>query len=370
MYRRLLDGRTAMMTLRSAAIHAALAFIFLLVPGRASAQQTNAFESLKAAYANESLAIRMAFGRQTQEVLAQYGKALDMMMTALRKRGDLKTYLVVETEQKRFSAEGTVPQARDAVPAIADAVNAYQRAVAGPEIEMNRQTVVLLRKYGVALDNLVRQYMQADKIDEAKAVQAERDRVVSELAALESKLPKVATTGVPAPAVGDVGWFVLFRSDNPKIWNTKVGRSRDSEYAVPVSSAPYNTKYIRVRRMDSKEYVITAVRKADLLDQRDDGRYGWNGKANWLSNGHHLGIYGVTLYSPNVRAAHGAARGKIFVGGAGGGGWGFGHIGYVDTAQGYGWKGEPLAPTVFEIAVKASPLRDDEKKHLLAAVDE
>jgi hypothetical protein len=53
-------------------------------------------------------------------------------------------------------------------------------------------------------------------------------------------------------------------------------------------------------------------------------------------------------------------------GGIGDRGWGFGYRSFLNDQQGYTWAGEPIAPTVFEIAVTAGPLSLAERKLLLA----
>jgi hypothetical protein len=132
------------------------------------AQQTNNFETLKD-----------ACQKREQTILAQYGKALEAIMQSLKQRGDLDTYLVVESEKKRFETE-------QAIPALSDAKDAYRPAVES----YFRSKAELMQKYAAALGDLIRQLMLDNKISEAKVVKIEKDAVESILAAMPN-LPAV-----------------------------------------------------------------------------------------------------------------------------------------------------------------------------------
>ena len=168
---------------------AALAAAFLLVPGRIAAQQTNSFESLKASHEMSMLEVGDTCVQREKEALKQYGKALDAQMSALKQKGELDAYLAVETERKRFSAEGTVQDAKESVPALADAIQAYHKTIVDVEGDKNRDAAALLKKYVAALDGIIKKLVQADKIAEAQRIKAEQDNAASELSNLESKQP-------------------------------------------------------------------------------------------------------------------------------------------------------------------------------------
>jgi hypothetical protein len=78
-------------------------------------------------------------------------------------------------------------------------------------------------------------------------------------------------------------------------------------------------------------------------------------------NGHHLGIYKIDWTNVD--------RSDIAIFNNNGNenyrGWGFGHRNLIDDQQGYTWAGVPIDKTVFEIAVKTSPLTPAEEKLLL-----
>lgn len=151
--------------------------------------QTNALDSLKSAYTKETLSISRVCEQRKTDALKQYDEAVDGLMTTLKQKGDLKEYLLVESEAKRLVAGGYVPDAKRSPPVLADAVAAYQKAVGSADADARTQNAVLLRRYQTGLDGLIRKLMQTDRIEDAKAVQAERDKVSFELADVESKLP-------------------------------------------------------------------------------------------------------------------------------------------------------------------------------------
>ena len=117
-------------TLKRSALLVAIAGAFLLAPGMTTAGQTNALTDLTSAYEGARIEIGLTYVQREQDCLKQYGKALDALMVALKRSGDLKTYLVVETEKNRLSAEGTVPPAKGYIPALANPVKACRQAVA------------------------------------------------------------------------------------------------------------------------------------------------------------------------------------------------------------------------------------------------
>lgn len=88
------------------------------------------------------------------------------------------------------------------------------------------------------------------------------------------------------------GWMVLFRSSDPSIWNTD---SPDlNRFAIPVARAPKDVRYLRLKRMDTGEIQIVAVRHSELAQtpkqMPDNQDFVWNGAANPIHGGRHLGI--------------------------------------------------------------------------------
>jgi serine/threonine protein kinase len=161
----------------------------------------------------------------------------------------------------------------------------------------------------------------------------------------------------------DPRWTVLFRADDPSLWNTD---SPGARFAMPLRKAPAVIRHLRLRRMDSGEALILALRRDDL-DRvgipTPQAPHRWNGtsKAQW--GGRHLGI------AQAPRHKFPAPKGMIVVAFQG---WdvfqgsGFGHKSFRNDTQYYCWRGKEIPRTVFEIAVTAEPLTAQEKRCLLA----
>jgi hypothetical protein len=153
------------------------------------------------------------------------------------------------------------------------------------------------------------------------------------------------------------GWLVLFCSDDPSIWNTD--HPGDS-FAVPVRRADRRIRYLRLKRMDTQEFMIIPIGIQDL--QRDTAErpvkgYRWNGKNEKDWGGYHLGIAQAPPASGVATGAIGVSEDRP--------GSGFGHKTFVNDKQYYSWKGLEIPKTVFEIAVTADALSADENAKLL-----
>jgi hypothetical protein len=93
-----------------------------------------------------------------------------------------------------------------------------------------------------------------------------------------------------APSTAN-GWLVLFRSDDPTVWNTD--SPDEKRYAIPVARAPNSIRYVRLKRMDTGEMQILPIRHAQLAESPKligAEPFVWNGAANVAHAGRHLGI--------------------------------------------------------------------------------
>lgn len=196
---------------------------------------------------------------------------------------------------------------------------------------------------------------QLTGLDKAKV-----DKRIKDLDKVAEKL-----TVVKDPA--DTGWFVLFRSPDPRIWDTDFNMGKNA-FAVPLDKAPDGVQYLKLTWPAGGRSVIIPMTNDALKKHSDDGTVGWQGETgesrlSW--KGYHLGVYDARLGD--------APKGQVCVIDLGNNrvasGWGFGHRAYLNDLQGYTWAGVPIAPTVFEIAVKAGPLTDAEAKKLLGKKD-
>lgn len=156
------------------------------------------------------------------------------------------------------------------------------------------------------------------------------------------------------------GWVVLFRSLDPRIWDTEFNGSRNA-FAVPLSKAPEGVQYLKLTLTSTHEYVVIPMTNEALKKRAEPTVTGWEGRDYEDHHGYHLGLFALPPHEP--------AKGEIGVTNFGIGkectGWGFGHRCRIDDIQGYVWAGSPLPPVVFEISVKSAPLSDKEMKHLV-----
>jgi hypothetical protein len=172
-----------------------------------------------------------------------------------------------------------------------------------------------------------------------------------------------------AQAQADVaGWTVIFRSDDPLLWDKNAGDpSTANGYAVKLEKAPAKIRFVRLRRMDTQDGVIVRVTR-DQLDQRTtiDADFIWAGGAAVRGpEGRKNKLLGIARQSwTTEKGQHLVARvpGKLDTGYRG---WGFSKAANNNPDQTYSWAGESIDKTVFEIAVKAGELTDDEKALLL-----
>jgi hypothetical protein len=161
----------------------------------------------------------------------------------------------------------------------------------------------------------------------------------------------------PAPAK----WVILFRADDPALWNTSTKGK-----AIPVRHAPFKTRYLRLRRMDTGEALILPLTYDQLQNGKAPGpevRFWWNGTAKEDWKGRHLGI----VEAPRHKFP--APNGMMTVMTVGWDAWtgsGFAHKAFVNDGQYYSWRGQEIRRTAFEIAVTEGPLSPDERRCLLA----
>jgi len=180
---------------------------------------------------------------------------------------------------------------------------------------------------------------------------------------IENRLRNLQTVGgtsgetLASNAESD-GWFVVFCSTDPSIWNTATKKDK-THFAVPLSEVPDDIKFLRLRVAPTR-MVIIPITKGRLTQTSDDGRFGWNGTKRFKWNARQLGVYDKAM----SRQKRGLIN-TLALGGRGYGGWGFGVRIYVDDRQGYTWAGHEIGKTVFEIAVKSGALSLPETRTFL-----
>jgi hypothetical protein len=175
------------------------------------------------------------------------------------------------------------------------------------------------------------------------------------LSEAEKRWLTVADTNEPAQK----GWTVLFRSDDPSVWNTF---SSGDNFSMPVGRAHRKVRNLRLKRMDTGEMVILAVSRADLArepKQRPDQGFAWNGSARLQYGARHLGIARAPRYRwPKLDGVFSI----VDEGFDAFSGWGFGHKCNVGDRQYYCWQGKEVPKTAFEVAVKVQRLSAEERR--------
>ena len=144
-----------------------LALLVSVISVAGMAQQTNTLDTLKQTFEKHKLIL-----------MAQYGKDLDAGLSVLKTKGDLDNVLILQGELKRFDAEGAVPAPKDAKDAFRPAAIAYCQSM-----------VSLMGKYTKALEAAIKEEVAADRIEEAKLIKAEKEKVGSMLTDAQASLP-------------------------------------------------------------------------------------------------------------------------------------------------------------------------------------
>ena len=162
---------------------------------------------------------------------------------------------------------------------------------------------------------------------------------------------------------GEERWTVLFRSDDPRLWNTDCD---GKDYAIALRRAPAIIRFVRLRRMDTKEMLVLPLSRAQLdkaTHPAEPKGYSWNGTAIEAEGARHLGIAVAPRHPFPI------PRNMITLMNDGWDGWGgsgFGHQAFNDrTGQYFAWRGEQIPRTVFEIAVTDQTLTAEEERCLL-----
>jgi hypothetical protein len=142
-------------------------------------------------------------------------------------------------------------------------------------------------------------------------------------------------------------------------WNT---RAEGETFAVPLAEAPEAARFLRLKRLDTGESLIVPITRHHLRlsvrkDENPDAPIRWCGTNEPHFGSRHLGIAETPFVVGSSPEMHGAVIIQVeFVDGYSGSG--FGHLGYGDESiQHFAWRGRPIAPTPFEIAVTTADLR-------------
>ena len=182
---------------------------------------------------------------------------------------------------------------------------------------------------------------------------------------------KPATTSASTAAASDLfneGWTVVFRSDDPAIWNSSAGDpSVENGYAIPLDQTPADMRFLRLKRLDTGDAVIAQVTrdqfgKPSLLDGDVQWRPATPPKGTEPTNNRSLMGFVRRSWPAEQNNEHLIIFSRNWKGYRG---WGFSKRVGTDEAQTYSWAGNPIEKAIFEVAVKSGDLTEDERKLLI-----
>jgi hypothetical protein len=198
-------------------------------------------------------------------------------------------------------------------------------------------------------DSVIAGYTRTGNLDAALATRKSRDQFLA--AATQPSFGDPYT-----PDVED-GWTILFRADEPLIWNLPVRNK--TMYSVPLSAAGKDIQYVRLRRMDTRDYVIlqTSVINSRVWPTaspyfRGDKCMDRQSCCLGIADPKHM------IDSNQCASLDNTPNGSL-------GGYGFGQWNTGASRQGYLWASKPIDRTSFEISTTSRPLAPEEQSHLL-----
>ena len=297
---------------------------------------------------------------------AAYVRDLEHVSEVAVQKADVQTARAAAAEKTRFEESRElidVPPGTLSKP-IVEAQTKHRTRLLAIQATRDKRIVKMASGYVKALKGLARTLLKAQEFDKATEVDGEIKRVDFVIADLSTRLRKMdgdkpaqpgtrsAPAKKPEPPRSLTKWTVIFRSDDPSVWLT------DGENSVPLRKISNRLKYVRLKRCDTDEYVILAVRKAEMdVAGGTDARYVWSGSRVPYGDSRALGIADNLTNAKRPRHQIAVMRDKC--------GWGFGHKTFAQIAQYYSWDRQEIPRTVFEIAVSHSPLTAEEEKALL-----
>lgn len=154
-------------------------------------------------------------------------------------------------------------------------------------------------------------------------------------------------------------WKVLFLGTDSKTWNTT--SDQWNSWARPLSEASEDMHFLRLRRLDTGDFIIIPLDKSHLGERFLQGPIGWGGDGFEHEDITHFGIFRTDFTADQ--------KGSVVVGRNGFTpytGWGFGHRHNVrDAGLTMAWQGQPIPTIPLEIAITTTPLNNDENRKLL-----
>lgn len=145
-------------------------------------------------YQKESQEILVSFQPRFDGLQQQYQKSLDGLKTAAQKQGDLVKIKAAIAESERFQKEKRLPATltETEIPEIKALQSAYVKQFTLWERDMTAQLGTLTAKYVQALDRLQKELVKALKLDEATAVQVEKEKAQASIKGYAEQISALA----------------------------------------------------------------------------------------------------------------------------------------------------------------------------------
>ena len=298
--------------------------------------------------------------KQIGQLNERYLAGLEKLEKGFASQGDPSAASLVRSERSRFATRGSVLGAPEfELEPLLKLRNLLLEQITIIDVRQNAAMVELFKQYSQTLYGLQTGFKKEGRNSDVKRVQAALDR------AFEDADYLAASRG--ESKAREKLWKVLLRSKRPRFWNTE--RNNGDGYAVSLSAAPNDIRYLRLRRMDTKEFVIIPITKESLKKRYlpASGGYGWMGENSEVYGRLQLGIFDASELRRNEGDVV-VARGNQYD--TGYPGYGFGYvIGKYPKKPTpvYIWNKSALRdPVGFEFAVTAHELTPGERKFLLA----
>lgn len=178
--------------------HVLLAIALLSGPATSPAAE---FDAYRQTYEKKLLEIQAQHAADTNALTGFYKTALESLLAKVKAAGDLAKVKAVLAELERQTSGATGPDDLPTIPEVVSLRTALASRSAHLEKKRAGQIVDLTERYDEALEKVQKNLVKVDKLDEAKAVQAERARARDERAYLDArKLVESKPVSAPRPS--------------------------------------------------------------------------------------------------------------------------------------------------------------------------
>ncbi len=245
---------------------ASIALVILISTAFASAGDLATY---KATYTKQLQRITFEHGRQTRELGDQYLRSLDRLLAKAKAAGDLNETTAVMDELARFPEEKAMPVDSSSMPAMRDIQAAYIKQKTKHTHSKARQITKLTSQYDSALAQLQKSLVSSGKLDDAKAIQEERQRCLeapfyANAKGMLDQYAQASNAKRAAHRAQDVPPQVVAptrRSQSSirlptRLEARKMVRVTSSEYPEPTPVADLEKETAYFRRWRSESYVV------------------------------------------------------------------------------------------------------------------